>query len=158
MQRMFSNKKLKPRGSYFKHACGGPSRAGVVTTHQRSCVTNASCPHPVRASLVSRSVVSDSLQPARLLCPWHSPGKNTGVGCRALLQGIFLTQGSNPHFLHFRWILSPSEPPEKPLKPQGVPKLPATLLSVALHPGMYQGRKDWRPLMSTFICLFCYLF
>ena len=26
---------------------------------------------------------------------WDSPGKNTGVGCRALLQGIFLTQGSN---------------------------------------------------------------
>ena len=30
-----------------------------------------------------------------LLCPWDSPGKNTGVGCHALLQGIFLTQGSN---------------------------------------------------------------
>ena len=37
------------------------------------------------------------LWPTRLLCPWDSPGKNTGVGCRALLQGIFLTQGSNPH-------------------------------------------------------------
>ena len=33
--------------------------------------------------------------PARLLCPWDSPGKNTGVGCHFLLQGIFLTQGSN---------------------------------------------------------------
>ena len=33
--------------------------------------------------------------PARFLCPWDSPGKNTGVGCHALLQGIFLTQGSN---------------------------------------------------------------
>ena len=32
-----------------------------------------------------------------LLCPWDSPGKHTGVGCPALLQGIFLTQGSNPH-------------------------------------------------------------
>ena len=28
-----------------------------------------------------------------------SPGKNTGVGCHALLQRIFLTQGSNPHLL-----------------------------------------------------------
>ena len=36
---------------------------------------------------------------ARLLCPWDSPGKNTGVGCHALLQGIFLTQGSNLHLL-----------------------------------------------------------
>ena len=33
---------------------------------------------------------------ARLLCSEHSPGKNIGVGCHALLQWIFLTQGSNP--------------------------------------------------------------
>ena len=32
-------------------------------------------------------------------CPWDSLGKNTGVGCHALLQGIFPTQGSNPHLL-----------------------------------------------------------
>ena len=31
-----------------------------------------------------------------------SPGKNTGVGCRALLQGIFPTQGSNPGLPHCR--------------------------------------------------------
>ena len=36
-----------------------------------------------------------------LLCPWNSPGKNTGVGCHFLLQGIFPTQGLNPHLL--RW-------------------------------------------------------
>ena len=34
-----------------------------------------------------------------------SPGQNTGVGCHALLQGIFLTQGSNPGLLHCRQIL-----------------------------------------------------
>ena len=34
-----------------------------------------------------------------------SSGKNTGVGCHALLQGIFPTQGSNPGLLHCRWIL-----------------------------------------------------
>ena len=33
--------------------------------------------------------------PAKLLCPWDFPGKNTGVGCHAFLQGIFPTQGSN---------------------------------------------------------------
>ena len=38
-------------------------------------------------------------QPTRLPHPWDSPGKNTGVGCYALLQGIFLTQGSNPCLL-----------------------------------------------------------
>ena len=32
------------------------------------------------------------LQPARLLCLWDSPGKNTGVVCCSLLQGIFLNQ------------------------------------------------------------------
>ena len=41
----------------------------------------------------------------RLLCPWNSPGKNTGVGSYSLLQGSFLTQGSNPGLLHCRWIL-----------------------------------------------------
>ena len=44
------------------------------------------------------------LQPARLLCPWDFPGKNTGVGCCALLQGIFLAQGSNQHLLHVSCI------------------------------------------------------
>ena len=34
-----------------------------------------------------------------------SPGKNTGVGCHALLQGIFPTQGSSPGLSHWRWIL-----------------------------------------------------
>ena len=34
------------------------------------------------------------LLPAGLFCPWDSPGKNTGVGCHSLLQGIFSTQGS----------------------------------------------------------------
>ena len=55
--------------------------------------------------LLSCSVVSDSFQPhgpypARLLCPWDFPGKNTGVGYHSLLQGIFLIQGSNPCLLH----------------------------------------------------------
>ena len=43
--------------------------------------------------------------PARLLCPWDSSGKNTGVGCHAFLQRIFLTQGLNTHLLTCRWIL-----------------------------------------------------
>ena len=58
----------------------------------------------------SLSVVSDSLwahgllSPTRLLCPWDSPGKNTGVGCHSFLQRIFLTQGSKPG-LHCKQIL-----------------------------------------------------
>ena len=34
-----------------------------------------------------------------------SPGKNTGMGCHALVQGIFPTHRSNPDLLHFRQIL-----------------------------------------------------
>ena len=43
--------------------------------------------------------------PTKPLCSWNSPGKNTGVGCCFLLQGIFLTQGSNLGLLHCRQIL-----------------------------------------------------
>ena len=54
--------------------------------------------------------MSDCLQlqglgSARLLCPWDSPGKNTGVGCHSLFQGIFLTQESNAGLLNCRQIL-----------------------------------------------------
>ena len=59
--------------------------------------------------LLSHSVVSNSLQPyglqpTRLHCPWDFPGKNTGVDCHFLLQGIFPTQESNPRLLCLlRW-------------------------------------------------------
>ena len=48
----------------------------------------------------NHSGVSDSLWPHG-----DSPGKNTGVGCHALLQGIIPTQGSNPGLPHCGWIL-----------------------------------------------------
>ena len=59
---------------------------------------------------LSCSVMSDSLQlhglsPARLLCPWDSPGKNTGVGCYALPQSVFPTHWLNPGLPHCRQIL-----------------------------------------------------
>ena len=44
---------------------------------------------------------------ARLLCPWNSPGKNNGVDCQALLQGICPLQGSNPSHQHCRQIFLP---------------------------------------------------
>ena len=48
---------------------------------------------------MSDSLWPHGLQPARLLCPWDSPAKNTGVGCRALLEGIFPAQGIEPESL-----------------------------------------------------------
>ena len=44
------------------------------------------------------------------LCLWDSPGKNTGVSCHALLQGIFLTQGLNLHLLHLLHLQAGSLP------------------------------------------------
>ena len=49
--------------------------------------------------------MSDTLWPHGLYSPLNSPGQNTGVGSLSLLQGIFLTQGSNPGLLPCRWIL-----------------------------------------------------
>ena len=47
------------------------------------------------ASVVFASLQHHQLWPARLLYPWAFSSKNTGVGCYALLQRIFLTQGLN---------------------------------------------------------------
>ena len=59
----------------------------------------------VSYSVVSKPLRPHGLQPSRLLCPWNSPSKNTGVGSLFLLQGIFPTQGSNPDLLHYRQVL-----------------------------------------------------
>ena len=59
-------------------------------------------------AMLSHSVMSDSLWPHGLFSSsvrWDSPGTNTGVGCYFLLQGIFLTQESNPGLLHCRQLL-----------------------------------------------------
>ena len=50
--------------------------------------------------------VSACVQPARSLSPQNSLGRNTGVDCHFLLQGIFPTQGSNPHLLRDCWSWS----------------------------------------------------
>ena len=54
---------------------------------------------------MSDSLRPHRLQPTKLLCPWNSPGKDTGLGIHSLLQRIFPTQGSNWSLLHFRKIL-----------------------------------------------------
>ena len=70
--------------------------------------------HPKNTSLKSVCVLNqfsyvqflESLRivARRLLCPWDSPGKNTGVGYHTLLQRIFPTQGPNPFILCLlRW-------------------------------------------------------
>ena len=53
----------------------------VISLHERESEVKV---------LVAQSCPTLS-EPARLLCPWNLPGKNTGVGCHYLLQGIFAT-------------------------------------------------------------------
>ena len=74
---------------------------------------------------LDRCVHSKSLQSCLTLCssvgctPWYSPGVNTWVGCHFLLQGTFLTPGSNPcllPFLHYQVGSLPLAPPGKPIK------------------------------------------
>ena len=81
------------------------------------------------------------LHPARLLCPWDSLDKSTRVGCHALLQGIFPTQGSNPGLLHCRQSL--------PLSHQGSPKTyrePRDTRKDAQHhwsSGKFKSKPQW---------------
>ena len=80
------------------------------------CLVTKSCP-----TLLQRH----GLQLAKLLCPWDSPGKNTGVGCHALLQGIFPTQGIEP--MPPVWQAGSLQ-----LSHQGHPKLKVPALKTAL--------------------------
>ena len=70
----------------------GRNMVGLGNVTRVCCFCVCACQ---ATSVVSDSVWPYGLQPARILCPWDSPGKSTGVGCHALLQGIFMTQGLN---------------------------------------------------------------
>ena len=59
----------------------------------------------ISCSVMPNSLRPHGLQPTRLLYPWDFPGKDTGVGCHFLPQGIFPTQGLNPDLLHCRQTL-----------------------------------------------------
>ena len=106
--------------------------------------------------MLSRSAVSDSLQPrglqpARLLWPCDSPGKKTGVGRHSPLQRILPTQGSNLGLLHWQADSLQSEPPGKPIAnwysfwntPCGFCSLPWALAGT--HSEWYYQSLDKRP-------------
>ena len=130
--------------------------------------------------MCARLVVYDSLwprglQPARLLCPWDFPGKNTGVDCHFLLQEIFLIQGSNLWLLCLLLWQVDSQPLAPPGKdpylkiqlhsePLGVrsstcelgghsAQLPAVRADVYSFPNLWEGGFSWEtgltPLSHT---------
>ena len=63
----------------------------VWATIKRICELPFACP---RAKSLQLCPTCCNPRDRRLLCPWDSPGKNTGVGCHFLLQGTFLPQVS----------------------------------------------------------------
>ena len=65
-------------------------------------------------SVVSNSLATPWTVACQVLCPWSSPGKNTGVGYHFLLQEIFLTQGLNLRLLHWQVDSLPTEPQGSP--------------------------------------------
>ena len=75
-----------------------------------------------------------------------SPGKNTGVGCCALLQRIFPTQGMNPGRPHCRWILNC-------LSHQGSPRILEGMDSLSLLQGIFptQGSNPGLPHCSQIL-------
>ena len=87
-------------------------------------------------SVMSNSLQPHGLQPARLFCPWKSPGKNTGVGCHFLLQVIFPTQGQNS------CLVSPAlaggffstVPPGKPINDVTSVQFSSLVMSDSLQP------------------------
>ena len=79
-------------GTYF-------SSLASVSWFMSACVHAKS----LQSCLTLWDTMDHSLLVSSLLC--DSPGKNTGVGCHALLQGIFPTRGYNPGLPHCRRIL-----------------------------------------------------
>ena len=78
-----------PKGMYER---GRSTHGEMVNIISRCCLVQR---------VVSNSLQSHGLQPTKLLCPWDSPGKNTGGGCHFFLQ-ISLTLGLKPYLLHWQ--------------------------------------------------------
>ena len=65
------------------------------------CKITDCCFHCLVAKSCLTLLLLHELYPTSLIYSWDFQGKNTGMGCYFLLQGIFMTQGSNLHLLHF---------------------------------------------------------
>ena len=99
---------FKPlRLRYFALAALENQSASLSQLAQVSCPLKIGCLTPNSTSEVAQLCLTlcDPMEPTRLLHPQNFPSKSTGVGCHFLLQGIFLTQGSNPGLPHCRQTL-----------------------------------------------------
>ena len=95
----------------YTYVCGSKIKILIDSLEGVACFwPHFKCQFTRKWKVLVTSVMSDSLRPrglesARLLSHWNYSGKNIGVGCHALLQGIFPTQGLNPGLPHCRQIL-----------------------------------------------------
>ena len=106
----------------------------------------------------SWSVVSDSLWPrglqhTRLLCPWNSPGKYTGIVYHFLLQGIFPTQELNPGLPHCRQILTISVTREEK-RPKGGENLCLIFLVMSQNVH-FISQSQYRSLRPSSLLTYC---
>ena len=84
-----------------------PARPGIflVLFHFQHSFTGNRESETILCSVVWTLCNPMDCSPARLLCPWYSPAKNSGVANQSVLQRIFPTQESNSDLLHYRQIL-----------------------------------------------------
>ena len=138
---LFSIRMSSSRRSEGPHDFNPGVRIGLnLFIRQHSVVSNSLWPRgPYSCSLPGSSVHGDS------------PGKNTGVGCHSLLQGIFPTQGSNPGLPHCRHHYR--EPPAKPpiLGPVRLPFLFNIEMSSSRR---HEGPQDFNPGVRIGLNLF----
>ena len=106
-----------------------PPQAGQYQASSRACavlcLVAQSC--PTLCDSIDYSPSSSSVHR-------DSPGKNTRVSCHALLQGICLTQGSNPGLPHCRLIFLPADLPGKPPQEHSSVQFSHSVMSDALRP------------------------
>ena len=118
--------------------------------------------------------MSDSLQPFgphQAPLSMGFPGKDTGVGCHALLQGIFPTQGSNPCLLCLLPLQVgslPLEPPGKPTEcltsannPRAVHSFREQMKNWGLERWLVQSNRanlEEKRLKNSFLCFFAFTY
>ena len=144
---LFPYWKKSPALNYFSV---NPSLA--LSTWPAHAESAQACMHAKSPRTVSDYLQPYGPQPARLLCLWNSPGKNTRVGCLALLQGIFPTQGSKTSLLcllHWQEAPLPLVPPGKPESSQDAQTLSS---SPTNSPHL---RHHWAVLFSSYLPRYC---
>ena len=108
---------------FFNELCKCSKVSYDFVMSEKAAEISQSINYMGKCAVLSHSVVSTlgnvmDCSPPGSSVHGDSPGKNTGVGCHALLQGIFATRELNPHLLcllHCQVDSLPLKPPGKPL-------------------------------------------